>query len=216
MKGALPCPAVLGRWAHEEEREELESSVVPAGKSGEAVADFGGEVSGDGLVLERAELGGGLLEGGLEAAAEEVDDGGGEGGSDGVGVGSGALGAGGEDHPIVLQEIEALADGALAEGKARFDVGETQGLGGDVEETVDLRDRTGDGKDIGHAYEVRNGVALGGGKGMGGARGQGREGGGKGRAGGAGSRSFAAGSRGQGPRGVAMLSRGVAASLREG
>lgn len=124
---ALPCPAVLGRRAHEEEREELESSVVPTGKAGETIKDVGREMGGGGLVLEGAELGRGLLEGGLEAAAEEVDDGGGEGRGDGPGLGTGAVGAGGEDHAVLLEEAEPLTDGALAEGEALLDVRELQG-----------------------------------------------------------------------------------------
>jgi hypothetical protein len=123
-RSALPRPAVLGRRAHEEEREELESSVVPAGKAGKTIKDVGREMGGGGLVLQGAELGGGLLEGGLEAPAEEVDDGGGEGWRDGPGLGAGAGGAGGDDEGVVLEEAKALADGAFAEGKALFDVGE--------------------------------------------------------------------------------------------
>lgn len=157
---ALPCPAVLGRRAHQEEREELEGSVVPTGKAGEAIKDVRREMGCGGLVLEGAELGCGLLEGGLEAAAEEVDDGGGEGGGDGPGLGAGAVGAGGDDEGVVLEEAEALADGPLAEGKAHLDVRELQRRGGDVEEAVDLGDGTGDGEDLGHADEIVDRPAL--------------------------------------------------------
>jgi len=173
LEGALPCPAVgLGRRAHEE-REELEGSVVPAGEAREAFLNFGREAGGGGFVLQSAELGGALFEGGLEAAAEEIDDGGGEGGSGGPGFGAGALGAGGLDHPVILEKIEAFADGALAKGKARFDVSETQGLGGNVEKAVNLGDGSRDGKDVSHAHEVGDGPAFGRGERMGARGGQG-------------------------------------------
>ena len=81
-------------------------------------------MGGGGLVLEGAELGSSVFEGWLEAAAEKVDDGGGEGWRDGPGLAAGAGGAGGDDHPVFLEEAKPLADGTLAEGKALFDVGE--------------------------------------------------------------------------------------------